>query len=405
MRMLFGKNKSTLADVLRNKNLEQTLPTHGVHRVFTQDGEQKPFDKSPEDAGHLLTPLPSQAAAVAVIHHSLPLFSSNWSRAFVEHIANGVVEGGMVVLPEPRRSRSPLLHVRDLTAILGPPARSLEIDSRNYLVFIAPPQTNTPSTLQWAIKEQDSLRDGERDRRKLIERFEVGSRPEQLEILMAEGSVIGPPDKTLHASVDSNYAAALFTYFHVAVAPKMMLMSRLAGEVDITRPLHHVDVGGGMGNLGAELILDSSTPVETSVNVEFDAARMIMGRSLLKMYESELTGKWSFQLKFAQDYAFQEQADIVSMIGSMLYLPREGLVPCMDRAWDSLNPGGILVFYEHIKHPRFVCDHHVMFEKDEIESLLRRFGDFDCISGTSLLPVANEDVGDKSVYRVLRKPR
>ena len=62
-----------------------------------------------------------------------------------------------------------------------------------------------------------------------------------------------------------------------------------------------------------------------------------------------------------------------------------------------------MVIYEHIKHPRFVRDHDWMFEKEELETSMHRFGDYKCVSGSSLVPMDKEVVGDKSVYRVLRK--
>ena len=182
------------------------------------------------------------------------------------------------------------------------------------------------------------------------------------------------------------------------------MMRKLANSIDINGDVHHVDVGGGMGNLGAELILDKKCAVGTSLNVEFDAARMIMGESLLDMYESELSEKWLFQPAFAQDHAFDGHADLITAFSSLLYVPRGELLPSLDRAWQSLNPGGMMVIYEHIKHPRFVRDHDWMFEKEELETLMHRFGDFKCVSGSSLVPMDNEVVGEKSVYRVLRKP-
>jgi SAM-dependent methyltransferase len=402
LEIIFARNSSAVASYIEAMDGDGRFE---APRFLTRDGGLRTFPGDDSEAGHLLAPLPSRAATAVVIHHSNLLFKSSWSRAFLEHAATAVAEDGMIVVPEPRPSRMPLIDAEDLARIFGPPIDSMEIDSRTYLCFSTPPRTNTPSTLRWAVDHQDALHDGERDRAALIGRFDIGTRPDPLEPLMAAGCTIPAAEPNLHAATDASRAEGLFSYFHVDVAPKMAIMSRLASEVEIERPLHHVDVGGGMGNLGAELILDPSNPVATSLNVEFDAARMIMGRSLLEMYESELAGNWSFQLEFAQDHAFRQQADIISMVSSMLYVPRGELLLCMERAWDSLNPGGILLFYEHIKHPRFVRDHHVMFEKDEMESMLQRFGDFDCISGTSLVSIPNEDVGEKSVYRVLRKPR
>ncbi len=403
MQIIFAKNAAAIASFTRaiEGGGSFTKP-----RFLSQDGEQGPFPENAGRAAHLLTPLPSRTATAAIIHHSLLLFSSKWSRALVEHVADSVVEGGLVILPEPRTSMIPLIGMEDLVEMLDSPVDSMEIDSRNYLCFAAPPRTttpSTPSTLRWSIDYQDQLKSDEMDRAELIRRFDTDPRPAFLDVLLAEGSRIQPPDPTLHAPVDAARAGELFTYFHAAVAPKIAFVRQLANSLDIDRELHHVDIGGGMGNLGAELIIDDDCRVATSLNVEFDAARLIMGRSLLDMYESRLAGNWVFQPAFAQDHGFHDRADLITSFSALLYVPRSELVACLDRAWASLNPGGMLVIYEHIKHPRFVRDHGWMFEKDELETLMRRFGDFSCISGSSLAPMANDAVAEKSVYRVLRK--
>ena len=106
-----------------------------------------------------------------------------------------------------------------------------------------------------------------------------------------------------------------------------------------------------MGNLGAELILDPDCAIQSSLNVEFDAARAIMGLSLLEMHRNALASRWLFQPEFAQDHAFDQPADLITSLSALLYVPRNHLTPCLDRAWNSLNPGGFMVIYEHIKHP------------------------------------------------------
>jgi trans-aconitate methyltransferase len=403
MRLLFCKNQSTARFLLQPGRLDAEFSDRGEARVFTHDGIQNSFTTSPKQPSHILTPLPPRIAASALIHHSLLLFKSGWSKSFVEHVADSVIESGCIHIPAPKSGKIPLLGEEDLVGLLGKPLSSRRIDGRDYLCFHAPVKARTPSTLRWSIDYQDELKSDEMDRAELIRRFDTDPRPAFLDVLLAEGSRIQPPDPTLHAPVDAARAGELFSYFHAAVAPKIALVRQLANSLDIDRELHHVDIGGGMGNLGAELIIDDDCRVATSLNVEFDAARLIMGRSLLDMYESELAGNWVFQPAFAQDHGFHDRADLITSFSALLYVPRSELVACLDRAWDSLNPGGMLAIYEHIKHPRFVRDHDWMFEKDELETLMRRFGDFSCISGSSLAPMANDAVAEKSVYRVLRK--
>ena len=287
--------------------------------------------------------------------------------------------------------------------MLGTPIESLVIEDHTYLRYAPSARTNTPSTLHWSISQQDELRAAEQNRAALLNRYEAGTRPEELDALLAPSCCVTGPDSDLHAPVDQQRADELFAYFHAAVASKLCLMARLANEVDIEGPLHHVDIGGGMGNLGAELILDPDCRVQSSLNVEFDAARAVMGRSLLEMHEESLAGRWRFQPEFAQDHAFETPCEFITALGALLYVPRNELIACLDRAWGSLRPGGTFVVYEHIKHPRFERDHHCMFPKDELEEMLHRYGDFSCISGSSLVPIEADTVGDKSVYRVLRK--
>ncbi|MCP4836168.1 MAG: class I SAM-dependent methyltransferase, partial [Phycisphaera sp.] len=338
------------------------------------------------------------------VHHSLILFESTWSRAFIEHVASAIVEGGTLLLPRPKSGRMPVIDLEDYADLLGEATGSIEIGDKEYLSHTVPARNTTPSTLRWAIDRQNELLRGEEDRGELIRRYEPGTRPEDLEPLMDTGCTLPSADPTLHARADPARAAELFAYFHGAVAPKMAMLRRLAIDLDLDRPLHHVDVGGGMGNLGAELVLDERCPVESSLNVEFDAARLIMGRSLLQTYDSRLSGKWTFHPAFAQDYDFQVPAELITMLGALLYVPREELVPCLDRAWEALRPGGAMVVYEHIKHPRFHLDFDVMFDRGELESILGRFGDCSYVSGSSLVPMDPQTIEDKSVYRILRKP-
>ena len=87
----------------------------------------------------------------------------------------------------------------------------------------------------------------------------------------------------------------------------------------------------------------------------------------------------------------------------MLYFDRDKVKSVLDSAWRSLEPGGLMVIHENIKHSNYVRDYRFMFTVNELESYLIPYGEqryYHAISGQKM---AKEFVKDKTVFRTLQK--
>ena len=64
--------------------------------------------------------------------------------------------------------------------------------------------------------------------------------------------------------------------------------------------------------------------------------------------------------------------DIVTFFGSLLYLPREEVAPLLRKAYQSLRPGGVILFHENTKAviPPTADDYDVCFDPEELKSYI-----------------------------------
>jgi hypothetical protein len=75
----------------------------------------------------------------------------------------------------------------------------------------------------------------------------------------------------------------------------------------------------------------------------------------------------------------------------------------VERAWEALNPGGILIIQENIKHPSYKRDYELMFEPEELDKLLQGFGEIGYYMSTATKAVQAALVERKTVYRIVHK--
>jgi hypothetical protein len=83
-------------------------------------------------------------------------------------------------------------------------------------------------------------------------------------------------------------------------------------------------------------------------------------------------------------------------------VPKEARRPLLDRVWDALEPGGVLVVFEHIKAlgARYF---DIMFTVDEIDALLGAYGPIERYLSTAVAQVDRDAAGARSVFRVVTK--
>ena len=118
-----------------------------------------------------------------------------------------------------------------------------------------------------------------------------------------------------------------------------------------------------------------------------------------------MSGRFKFSLGPAEDFTFEDGYDIVSFVGSLLYVDKSRLASTLDRVWSSINSGGLLIVHENVKAESYKRDFDVMFEAKEIDALLSKYGDIKYYNSQSYITLKPDQVENKTVFRVVQKPR
>ncbi|MEE2705526.1 MAG: hypothetical protein VX988_00645 [Planctomycetota bacterium] len=168
------------------------------------------------------------------------------------------------------------------------------------------------------------------------------------------------------------------------------------------RPLRIVDHGGGLGQFVIELLLENPR-VEMAVNCDVNPLHLMLSARVFEFFRDLLRGRYFMQLQPSEEFDYDSSCDVISFMGSMLYLPRGGLDNTLDRGWNALNPGGLLVIHENIKHESFARDYEIMFTAEELNARLERFGKIEYYASTSCKRLPPDKVGNKCVFRVIQK--
>jgi SAM-dependent methyltransferase len=166
------------------------------------------------------------------------------------------------------------------------------------------------------------------------------------------------------------------------------------------RTLSIVDQGSGPGFVPIELALENPR-VRRAVGCDIDARPLSLTADLYAHYRASLRGRFGARIGSAQEAAYVGPVDAVSFIGSLLYVPREARQAALDRAWQALAPGGLLIVHENMRHPSYVRDHDLMFTPDEIDALLGRYGHVSYYGATAIRRFRSFQVGARSVFRVV----
>src|SRR5262249_47530883 len=126
------------------------------------------------------------------------------------------------------------------------------------------------------------------------------------------------------------------------------IVRECAGE---TGALRLGDIGGGYGALAAELLLMRESGIASAVTGDPAARNVWLAQSLyLGLYE-HLRGRFHFSLGPAEAFPFDAGFDVITYVGSLLYVPKHQLEQTLQATWKGLRPGGLLIVHENIKAP------------------------------------------------------
>jgi SAM-dependent methyltransferase len=315
--------------------------------------------------------------------HTFQLMPCEWSRALLRRLLERTAPAGTVRIPLRAipGSRKPRDAAEGWIGSLfhGHAAVEAERDALVVTRGSGPGMGRAASTLEWFM-----------DRWKPALDIAVDGR-------MAESPGLDPRDERIKQ-------ASALGYYIGGLSYKAPLLAHIARDLGLRGQLRTVDMGAGYGLLAAELLLDPGLGVELATATDISPLNESLA-ALLREGLGEASGKFRFARCPAQDHRFDEQVDLVSYVGSLLYVPREQLRTCLDRAWEALRPGGILVVHENIRDPKYVRDFKYMFTVEEIDAELGRYGEIRRFASNRECELSRDDAGAKTVFRVLRRPR
>jgi SAM-dependent methyltransferase len=356
----------------------------------------------------LLAPLPAESLSSALIAPPVKSFQDDYGAALLAHAYNAVRRGGILAVPwhAARRAGQTRFWSLDwLAAIAGAPERVN--DKAGLAVFRRAEALPMPeSVLAYAIQHGHSLLVDFLSNR---ERNGNATLMSENEGLVQPGYTVAEVQSTRSSITDPAAEAQRFyanlNYTITGVAYKTEGLRRFIRHyLADRRDCRVLDVGGGAGYVGAELLLTDPS-VHSVIVADPLPGNLLLARHLFVFLRRRLEGRFRFAPVAIQDYGFEEELDMVCAFASLLYVPRTRLREVLEKAWNSLRPGGLLVIHENISRPCFAEKeyYNLMFTVEELEGYLSRLGTIDYYRSSDISPMARNKTGNLTVFRVLRK--
>jgi SAM-dependent methyltransferase len=165
-----------------------------------------------------------------------------------------------------------------------------------------------------------------------------------------------------------------------------------------------LDLGGGYGTLTAELLLDKDLQFTKGIVCDFNKVFATQAGNLYRAHLNELRGRYFYASSRIEEFAFDERYRLITMLSSLLYIPRAHHAEVIEKCWKCLEPGGVLVIFELTKSDPRNPDYHKQFTAQEIDELLGRHAPVRRFSRSSLFAIANAAAGDNAMFRAIVKP-
>lgn len=169
------------------------------------------------------------------------------------------------------------------------------------------------------------------------------------------------------------------------------------------RDINYLDVGGSFGALAAELLLSETDLIKVALTRDISFRNIYFANHLYNWYYKELKGRFKFSVGPVESFAFTDSYDVISFIGSLLYVDKNSLKMTIKKAWESLSYGGILIIHENIKAASYTNDYDVMFTPEAIDTLLLQFSDIRYFSSIDYSELLHKEVKNNTVFRVIQK--
>lgn len=348
----------------------------------------------------MLFPVPSSTFDAVLVSPRLRLFANSWSRALIAQLGASLVQEGELWLPAPsKRGDDGLWSERWLADAWGAPIR------RGSTLPIARFRERStlpsrPSVLEWYFR--DYARAAVDDWIHAAEGSPSIPSPQPAEVPLVSGESREASEGGPFRAHFERFVGAM-NYSVWGASYKASLLSYIIGErLGGRTELRWFDMGGGAGMVAIELLLTCSSVSRSTVCDPMERNNLLMAR-IGRFFGDDVRGRLELCIGRAEGFPFPQEVDGVSFIGSLLYVPREYTREVLDRAWDALGRGGLLVVHENIKSSSYEKDYGVMFEVREIDGLLERYGKVERYLSTATKRVTREEAAAKTVFRVVQK--
>ncbi|UCD74890.1 MAG: class I SAM-dependent methyltransferase [Phycisphaerales bacterium] len=377
--------------------------------LFAQSGASGGWPLSAGDAGSAYCALPQECFGRVIVGTTCRLFRNPWSQAMLSHLYAAVRPGGSLVVPfvsEAEAQRKGYWSRTALEQFFGHGGR--EPGDQGVLVLTregAPPVVD--STLRWHFGHRGSLPAAHAELRSRAGGIELAGVRALLGPMLLSEEPIAIDELTLADVLESEgleSVLAVEDYLIGGVGYKSALLNHIARRyLPPDRPLRFLDQGGGAGFLAAELALQPDLTVQRSVCVDASLAMALTARRMHDGLRRALADRFAFSLTRAGNFTYADQYDLISFISALMYMPRDEARDAASRAFEALRPGGVLIVHENIKSPSYKRDYDLMFTVEELEALLSPFGTPEYYLSTATIEIPREQVGQRSVFRVIQK--
>ncbi len=382
-----------------------TSPVDGQDRPWIEEAAARgvgidvlpvfqPYRRSDGKIMSFLIPPPRPEYDCIVVSRGIDLFDHSWSYAFLDRLNSLLSKGGTILIPK-ASDATRLIPGNRLAELFGHGPRET---TRRYLGFakaqggLRRPADAAHSMLDayWPLSESliygrfdDSLADTilalGADR---VDKRKPYTSRDQVDLLQSQA----------YRTCSASTKAAMTAYLASVYFPDR-------------HDLHLADLGAGTGLNSLELLMSASriskvTLVEPNRSYHWDIAAMY------DHFRDRLRGKVSLVGKPVEAYV-GVPADIGLVCGVFSMLPHEIREPFALGAWNNIAPGGILAVLENMRKPESEGHDRYNVQRytpTEINALLGRFAPMRFFENDAMQEIRPENVGNKSVFRVLQKP-
>jgi hypothetical protein len=325
-----------------------------------------------------------------VLARQIDLFEHSWSYAFLDRLNGLLAATGALIVP---RCIDPARQIQDarLAQLFGSvpqPAGKLYHAFAKAPAGLARPAEAALSTLDAYWPLMHALLEHDFD-------------PRLGDVIRALG--VARPRNRVEPPVDLMAALQSQSYRTTSARTKAAMMQHVIAQcLPGRQDLHLVDVGAGTGLNSLEMLLNpagvsSLTLVETRHHYHWAIAAMV------EQLGERVRGRVRLTGDPGQSFAARP-ADVAMVCGVFSILPRGAREDFAANTWSNVAPGGILAVLENMRTGGGARFDEQRYAPDEIDATLGRFGPIRYFAGDAMKELQQGEVGEQSVFRVVRKP-